>query len=174
MTEDEQTMEPEPGQVSDHGEEIRGTQGSTEIPGAGPGKVIDELRTTVSGKVAESTGLLSETPAKLHLNQELASKLFEVGYGYAVAANLDKFQGLNHQEIALKLFEAGMGLAVAENLDKFQELNHQKIALKLIEVGCSDAVANNLDKFQGLNQEIALMLIKDGYVNAVVNNIDKF
>ncbi len=108
------------------------------------------------------------------LNDRVADKLIEEGWGDAVADNLDKFHNLDHSAIADKLIEKKWGGAVADNLDKFRNLDHSAIADKLIEKGQGFAVARNLDKFHNLNPAIADKLIEEGWGDAVANNLDKF
>ncbi len=45
--------------------------------------------------------------------------LIDVGQGWSVADNLDKFTGLDHNEIAHKLIDAGRGYLVARSLKSF-------------------------------------------------------
>jgi hypothetical protein len=109
----------------------------------------------------------------LELNQEIASKLFKAGQGSVVADGLEKFQGLN-QEIAFKLVKGGGGSSVASNLENFPGLNHKELALKLIEVRRGHSVIENIEAFQALDQEIALGLIEAGEGRNVAMELREF
>ena len=100
-------------------------------------------------------------------HKKIAKLLIEKGNNhavYALAENLEKFEGLD-SEIAKLLIEKGNNHAVyalAENLEKFEGLDSE-IAELLIEKGNNHAVyalAQNLEKFEGLDSEFAELLIK--------------
>ncbi len=111
----------------------------------------------------------------LELSSKIADKLIEKGEGRFVAANLEKFTGLDHPAIADKLIEKGKGWFMAANLEKFTGLDHLAIADRLIEKGEGGSVAANLEKFTGLDHlAIADRLIEEGKGGSVAANLEKF
>ncbi len=108
------------------------------------------------------------------LEQKLAVALIDAGQGWAVVDNLNSFAGLDHQEIVVRMIEAKQGRTVAENIYKFTGLDNNEIALKLIEAGEERSVAVNLGNFSFLKQEVSLKLIEAGFSQIVANNLHKF
>ena len=116
-------------------------------------------------------------------HKKIAKLLIEKGNNhavYALAENLEKFEGLD-SEIAELLIEKGNNHAVyalAQNLEKFEGIDYQKIAELLIEKGVGESFVRNLEKFEGIDyQKIAELLIEKGSnhdINFFVGNLEKF
>ena len=113
-------------------------------------------------------------------HKKIAKLLIEKGNRdavYALARNLEKFEGLN-SETAKLLIENGRSFTVAENLEKFEGVDHKEIAELIIEKENCLAVTENLEKFEGVDhKEIAELIIKKGGysdVSTFVKNLEKF
>ena len=109
---------------------------------------------------------------KLIGSSSLVTKLVELGGGWRVVMNAEKFPDLKlDKEFALWLAKTGSGWVVARFPEKFQGLD-EEVAFKLIESGV-EGVSENLGKFQGSNEDIASKLIKTG-MDKVKSDFEEF
>ena len=96
-------------------------------------------------------------------HKKIAKLLIEKGNRdavYALAENLEKFEGLN-SETAKLLIEKGRSSTVAENLEKFEGAEREKIADPFIKKGGGRLLAEKIEKFEGrAHKKIAERLIK--------------
>ena len=117
---------------------------------------------------------LAENLAKFHgLDKEVAINLMNEGQGYAVAANLNKFSGLNHKEFALALIKTADFDSIEKNLYNFSGLD-KEVAMALLDTRGWYIVWKNLNKFSGLDKEVVTRLVNTGQGNAVAENLEKF
>ncbi len=103
------------------------------------------------------------------LDSEIAELLIEKGNNhavYALAQNLEKFEGLD-SEFAELLIKIWYWSDVAKNLEKFEGLDHKKIAELLIRERQRYVIPKNLEKFEGLDSKIAELIIEKGPHRAV-------
>jgi len=103
------------------------------------------------------------------LDSEIAELLIEKGNNhavYALAQNLEKFEGLD-SEFAELLIKIWYWSDVAKNLEKFEGLDHKKIAELLIRERQRYVIPKNLEKFKGLDSKIAELIIEKGPHRAV-------
>ena len=103
------------------------------------------------------------------LDSEIAKLLIEKGNNHAVYAltqNLEKFEGLD-SEFAELLIKIWYWSDVAKNLEKFEGLDHKKIAELLIRKRQRYVIPKNLEKFEGLDSKIAELIIEKGPHRAV-------
>ena len=103
------------------------------------------------------------------LDSEIAKLLIEKGNNHAVytlAQNLEKFEGLD-SEFAELLIKIWYWSDVAKNLEKFEGLDHKKIAELLIRKRQRYVIPKNLEKFEGLDSKIAELIIEKGPHRAV-------
>ena len=103
------------------------------------------------------------------LDSEIAKLLIEKGNNhavYALAQNLEKFEGLD-SEFAELLIKIWYWSDVAKNLEKFEGLDHKKIAELLIRKRQRYVIPKNLEKFEGLDSKIAELIIEKGPHRAV-------
>lgn len=94
------------------------------------------------------------------LNHEVAIKLCEVGRGWEVVANLEKFKIDDSKVLALKLIETGQTPALAAHMEKFVDLDHQEIASRMIEAGGGLNVVRYSTNFRGLTDATLQVLEK--------------
>ena len=103
------------------------------------------------------------------LDSEIAELLIEKGNNhavYALAQNLEKFEGLD-SVFAELLIKIWYWSDVAKNLEKFEGLDHKKIAELLIRERQRYVIPKNLEKFEGLDSKIAELIIEKGPHRAV-------
>ena len=101
-----------------------------------------------------------------NLDQTIALKLIEAGYGDAVFTNMEnRFKGIRSTDIVNKLFETKQIELLVRNLNKLW-LN-EEIAWKLIDIERTEAVARSLKRFRGLSKKILDRLAEDGYSHEV-------
>ncbi|MEO5949096.1 MAG: hypothetical protein ABIP74_01710 [Candidatus Saccharimonas sp.] len=99
--------------------------------------------------------------------------LIDVGFYGVIAANLDKFIGLN-QYIAETLIEDGHGLTVVRHLDSFGDLS-EGLALKLIENAYAHEVLPRLARFSGCTPSRMLELLLGARKASIIgDNLDLF
>ncbi|MEK7535700.1 MAG: hypothetical protein AAB590_01650 [Patescibacteria group bacterium] len=94
------------------------------------------------------------------LDHEVAIKLCEVGLGWEVVANLEKFKIDDSKVLALKLIETGQTAALAAHMEKFMDLDHQEIASRMIEAGGGLNVIRYSPNFRGLTDATLQVLEK--------------
>jgi hypothetical protein len=107
------------------------------------------------------------------LGPEVATALLAKGWGWLIAENLEKFQGLDHSDIAHKIIGMGDGHSVARYFDKFRNIDHSDVALKLIETEQESALQNYFHHFYNLKSEVATKLIELGNFS-FVHYLDRF
>jgi len=103
------------------------------------------------------------------LDSEIAKLLIEKGNNhavYALAQNLEKVEGLD-SEFAELLIKIWYWSDVAKNLEEFEGLDHKKIAELLIRKRQRYVIPKNLEKFEGLDSKIAELIIEKGPHRAV-------
>ena len=103
------------------------------------------------------------------LDSEIVELLIEKGNNhavYALAQNLEKFEGLD-SEFAELLIKIWYWSDVAKNLEKFEGLDDKKIAELLIRERQRYVIPKNLEKFEGLDSKIAELIIEKGPHRAV-------